>query len=122
MTTNPRLVLDQLIAAFENHYEVTSSDQVDEQALLDAEEALRDAFFTYDDVLFTQYEVELPFDLIVSDDEEDEEDDDDFIDLDEDDESDDDDDDFHKKFKHDFKGGFIKDKDGKGPHMPRNKE
>ena len=40
MTTNPRLVLDQLIAAFENHYEVTSSDQVDEQALLDAEEAL----------------------------------------------------------------------------------
>lgn len=94
MTTNPRLVLDQLIAAFENHYEVTSSDQVDEQALLDAEEALRDAFFTYDDVLFTQYEVELPFDLIVSDDDEGE-DDDDFIDLDEDDdESDDDDDDF----------------------------
>ena len=34
----------------------------------------------------------------------------------------DDDDDFHKKFKHDFKGGFIKDKDGKGPHMPQNKE
>mgnify|MGYP000916385487 FL=1 len=90
MTTNPRLVLDQLIAAFENHYEVTSSDQVDEQALLDAEEALRDAFFTYDDVLFTQYEVELPFDLIVSDDDEDEEeDDDDFIDL-EDEEDDDD--------------------------------
>ncbi|MFC2751112.1 MAG: DUF1104 domain-containing protein [Campylobacter sp.] len=34
----------------------------------------------------------------------------------------DDDDDFRKKFKHDFKGGFIKDKDGKGPHTPRNKE
>ena len=93
MTTNPRLVLDQLIAAFENHYEVTSSDQVDEQALLDAEEALRDAFFTYDDVLFTQYEVELPFDLIVSDDEEDEEDesdddDDDFIDVEDEDDDD----------------------------------
>ena len=27
MTTKPRLVLDQLIAAFENHYEVASSDQ-----------------------------------------------------------------------------------------------
>lgn len=94
MTTNPRLVLDQLIAAFENHYEVTSSDHVDEQALLDAEEALRDAFFTYDDVLFTQYEVELPFDLIVSDDDEDEEEDGDFVDLEDDDESDDDDDDF----------------------------
>lgn len=35
---------------------------------------------------------------------------------------DDDDDDFHKKFKHDFKGRFIKDKDGKGPHMPQGKE
>jgi len=34
----------------------------------------------------------------------------------------DDDDDLHKKFKRDFKGGFIKDKDGKGPHTPRNKE
>ena len=34
----------------------------------------------------------------------------------------DDDDDLHKKFQRDFKGGFIKDKDGKGPHMPRDKE
>ena len=90
MTTKPRLVLDQLIAAFENHYEVASSDQVDEQALIDAEEALRDAFFTYDDVLFTQFEVELPFDLIVSDedDEEVDQDDDEFIDLDEDEDED----------------------------------
>ena len=84
MTTNPRLVLDQLIAAFENHYEVTSSDQVDEQALLDAEEALRDAFFTYDDVLFTQYEVELPFD----EDDESDDDDDDFIDVEDEDDDD----------------------------------
>ncbi|WP_315580414.1 DNA primase [uncultured Actinomyces sp.] len=102
MTTKPRLVLDQLIAAFENHYEVASSDQVDEQALIDAEEALRDAFFTYDDVLFTQFEVELPFDLIVSDEEDEDEDfddddeddqevdedDDEFIDLDEDEDED----------------------------------
>ena len=90
MTTKPRLVLDQLIAAFENHYEVASSDQVDEQALIDAEEALRDAFFTYDDVLFTQFEVELPFDLIVSDEEDEDED----FDDDEDDEEVDDDDEF----------------------------
>ena len=98
MTTKPRLVLDQLIAAFENHYEVASSDQVDEQALIDAEEALRDAFFTYDDVLFTQFEVELPFDLIVSDEEDEDEDfdddeDDEEVDDDEDDEEVDDDDD-----------------------------
>ena len=90
MTTKPRLVLDQLIAAFENHYEVASSDQVDEQALIDAEEALRDAFFTYDDVLLTQFEVELPFDLIVSDEEDEDED----FDDDEDDEEVDDDDEF----------------------------
>lgn len=90
MTTKPRLVLDQLIAAFENHYEVASSDQVDEQALIDAEEALRDSFFTYDDVLFTQFEVELPFDLIVSDEEDEDED----FDDDEDDEEVDDDDEF----------------------------
>ena len=99
MTTKPRLVLDQLIAAFENHYEVASSDQVDEQALIDAEEALRDAFFTYDDVLFTQFEVELPFDLIVSDEEDEDEDfdddeDDEEVDDDEDDEEVDDDDEF----------------------------
>ena len=90
MTTKPRLVLDQLIAAFENHYEVASSDQVDEQALIDAEESLLDAFFTYDDVLFTQFEVELPFDLIVSDEEDEDED----FDDDEDDEEVDDDDEF----------------------------
>ena len=89
MTTKPRLVLDQLIAAFENHYEVASSDQVDEQALIDAEEALRDAFFTYDDILFTQLGVELPFDIL--DDSED--DDDDFGDSDDDEEDGDEDDD-----------------------------
>ena len=89
MTTKPRLVLDQLIAAFENHYEVASSDQVDEQALFDAEEALRDAFFTYDDILFTQLGVELPFDIL--DDSED--DDDDFGDSDDDEEDGDEDDD-----------------------------
>ena len=89
MTTNPRLVLDQLIAAFENHYEVTSSDQVDEQALLDAEEALRDAFFTYDDILFTQLGVELPFDILDEIDEDDyDEDDEDYDDEDEDEDDD----------------------------------
>ena len=88
MTTKPRLVLDQLIAAFENHYEVASSDQVDEQALIDAEEALRDAFFTYDDSLFTAYGIELPFEAFDSDGD----DDDDDEDYDDDGEYDDDDD------------------------------
>ena len=70
---------------------MASSDQVDEQALIDAEEVLRDAFFTYDDVLFTQFEVELPFDLIVSDEEDEDED---FDDDEDDEEVDDDDDEF----------------------------
>ena len=97
MTGDARRALTRLLNAFENHFDIArDGDEADDAALEAAELALRDAFFTYDDVLITQYEVELPFDLIVSDDEEDEEDDDDddFIDLDEDDESDDDDDDF----------------------------
>jgi len=47
MTTKPRLVLDQLIAAFENHYEVASSDQVDEQALIDAGLTVENAELRY---------------------------------------------------------------------------
>ena len=96
MTNDPRSALNRLIAAFEAHLDAAATGDDLSPAVVAAENALQDAFFTYDDVLFTQYEVELPFDLIVSDDEEDEEeDDDDFIDLDEDDdESDDDDDDF----------------------------
>ncbi|MFC2557618.1 MAG: DNA primase, partial [Pauljensenia sp.] len=52
-----------------------------------AELALRDAFFTYDDILFTQLGVELPFDIF-DDSDEDEEDpedydeDDDFVEVD----------------------------------------
>lgn len=89
-----RAELDKLIAAFERHFEVASSiTDEDEQSpvLTDAEEQLRDAFFTYDDALFTATGVELPFDILDDedaydeDDDEDEEDDEDIEDLDEDD-------------------------------------
>ena len=53
--------------------------------------ALRDAFFTYDDILFTQLGVELPFDILDDSDEDDEDHD---SDLGDDDDDEDDDDDF----------------------------
>lgn len=55
-----------------------------------AEAALQDAFFTYDDALFTARGIELPFDIVDADDDEDL-DDDDYEDDDEGDYEDDDD-------------------------------
>ena len=56
-------------------------------AVIAAEDRLADAFFTYDDILFTQLGVELPFDILEDIDEDDDEDDyddedDDFIEVD----------------------------------------
>lgn len=97
---DPRTELDNLIAALQRHLEVASaadSDLDDSPVLSDAEEKLRDAFFTYDDALFTATGVELPFDILEDDDEDydDDDDDDDFLDdLDDDDDDDDDDNDY----------------------------
>ena len=80
MTGDARRALTRLLNAFENH-------EADDAALEAAELALRDAFFTYDDILFTQLGVELPFDIF-DDSDEDEEDpedydeDDDFVEVD----------------------------------------
>lgn len=92
MTEESGLALERLIAAFHEHYLIArAGDQADAESLVTAEEALRDAFFTYDDELFTRFGVELPFDLLDDefDDEEDdleeeeaEDGDDDFIDVD----------------------------------------
>ncbi|MDC4233361.1 DNA primase [Actinomyces sp. B33] len=95
MTVDPRRALTRLIDAFERHYEISSQADADPEALDAAEEALRDAFFTYDDELFTRFGAELPFDLLDDDldddldDEEDEDgddldpdDDDEFVDID----------------------------------------
>lgn len=65
--------LNRLIAALERHYDVAKgSDLIHVEALDAAEEQLRDAFFTYDDLLFTKYGVELPFEMLDEDYEEDE--------------------------------------------------
>ena len=92
MTGDARRALTRLLNAFENHFDIArDGDEADDAALEAAELALRDAFFTYDDILFTLLGVELPFDIL--DDSED--DDDDFDDSDDNEEDgDEDDDDF----------------------------
>lgn len=60
-----REALDRLIVALEYHYEVSGDPEViQEETLEGAEDLLRDAFFTYDDTLFTNYGVELPFEML----------------------------------------------------------
>ena len=97
MNVDPRRALTRLLNAFENHFDIArDGDEADDAALEAAELALRDAFFTYDDILFTQLGVELPFDILDDSDEDDEDDDSDYEDEDsdfEDDEATDEDDD-----------------------------
>lgn len=91
MGTEPRKALDELIEAFRLHFEVANSDvDIDSDELLDAEERLSDAFFTYDDILFTTLGIELPFDIVDEDDFEDDFDEDDLDDDDLDEDEDDD--------------------------------
>ena len=89
MTRDARRALTRLLSAFENHFDIArDGDEADDAALEAAELALRDAFFTYDDILFTQLGVELPFDILDDSDDEDEEDDYDDEEEDEEDEDD----------------------------------
>ena len=91
MTRDARRALTRLLNAFENHFDIArDGDEVDDAALEAAELALRDAFFTYDDILFTQLGVELPFDILDDSDDEDEDDEEDDYDDEEEDEEDDD--------------------------------
>ena len=96
MTRDARRALTRLLNAFENHFDIArDGDEADDAALEAAELALRDAFFTYDDILFTQLGVELPFDILDDSDDEDdyddeEEDEEDDYDDEEEDEEDDD--------------------------------
>ena len=92
MTGDARRALTRLLNAFENHFDIArDGDEADDAALEAAELALRDAFFTYDDILFTQLGVELPFDILDDSDDEDEDDEEDDYDDEEEDEEDEDD-------------------------------
>ena len=90
MIGDARRALTRLLNAFENHFDIArDGDEADDAALEAAELALRDAFFTYDDILFTQLGVELPFDILDEIDEDDyDEDDEDYDDEDEDEDDD----------------------------------
>ena len=91
MTGDARRALTRLLNAFENHFDIArDGDEADDAALEAAELALRDAFFTYDDILFTQLGVELPFDILDDIDDEDDDDEEDDYDDEEEDEEDDD--------------------------------
>ena len=93
MTNDPRSALNRLIAAFEAHLDAAATGDELSPAVVAAENALQDAFFTYDDSLFTAYGIELPFEAFDSDgDDEDEDYDDDGEDYDDDDYDDDGDD------------------------------
>ena len=97
MTRDARRALTRLLNAFENHFDIArDGDEADDAALEAAELALRDAFFTYDDILFTQLGVELPFDILDDSDDEDDYDDEeaDEEEDDDDEEEDEEDDDF----------------------------
>lgn len=83
MTNDPRSALNRLIAAFEAHLDAAATGDELSPAVVAAENALQDAFFTYDDSLFTAYGIELPFEAFDSDGEDD--DDDDYADADDDD-------------------------------------
>ncbi|MDU0349796.1 DNA primase [Actinomyces sp. MRS3W] len=95
MTNDPRSALNRLIAAFEAHLDAAATGDENSPAVVAAENTLQDAFFTYDDALFTAYGIELPFDTFDSDEDDDSEDDyDDEDDEDIDDEDDVDEDDY----------------------------
>ena len=89
MTNDPRSALNRLIAAFEAHLDAAATGDEESPAVVAAENALQDAFFTYDDALFTAYGIELPFDIVDSEGDEDDDLGDDEDDYDEDDEYDD---------------------------------
>ncbi|MBW3068611.1 MULTISPECIES: DNA primase [unclassified Actinomyces] len=90
MTNDPRLALNRLIAAFEAHLDAAATGDEASPAVVAAEDALQDAFFTYDDALFTAYGIELPFDAFDSDEDEDEDEDDEDAEDDEDEGAEDD--------------------------------
>ena len=92
MTNDPRSALNRLIAAFEAHLDAAATGDELSPAVVAAENALQDAFFTYDDSLFTAYGIELPFEAFDSDGEDD--DDDDYADDDDDEYDDDEDEDY----------------------------
>ena len=92
MSNETREALSHLISALEIHYDVAQrADLGDGTAIAEADERLRDAYIAYDDLLYTTYGVDLPFDTLDDDYDDDDDYEDDYDDdldivlLDEDD-------------------------------------
>ncbi|WP_124039481.1 hypothetical protein [Neoactinobaculum massilliense] len=96
MATDPRSALDRLIGALETfHQAATTAGDPDADSVIEASDALADAYTIYDDVIFTEFGVESPLDIYADDDDEDDADEyeyydgddelDDDVDFDEDD-------------------------------------
>lgn len=92
---DPRTALDRLIGALEAFHDTAAHTQdPDADSVIEAMDNLADAYLVYDDSVFTNYGIELPFDVYEDDDHDDEDDDDeDYFDDDDDDFEDDFDDD-----------------------------
>ncbi|MCT1366833.1 hypothetical protein [Kocuria massiliensis] len=96
MTTEPRVALNSLIQALEEHLTALSAKRGEQDtAVENAYLGIADAFEVYEDAIYVAYNEVTPLEVFVEDDDEDEEDydelddldeDDDFEDLDEDDE------------------------------------
>ncbi|WP_371684665.1 hypothetical protein [Flaviflexus sp.] len=91
---DPRTALDRLIGAFEAFHDTAAHTQdPDAESVIEAMDNLADAYVVYDDAVFTNYGIELPFD-VYTDDDQDDDDDDDIDDIEEEDDVDDEDDDY----------------------------
>ena len=73
---DPSLELERLIDALRVHFNAARDNDPDSDQVYEAESALEDAFFRYDNALFTAYEAELPLDIVDDEDDDDEDDDD----------------------------------------------
>lgn len=81
MAIDPRAALDGLIGALEAFHQVaTNAQDPDADSVVEASDALADAYTLYDDVMFTRYEIEAPLDVYFAD----EDVDDEFEDFDDD--------------------------------------
>ena len=64
MATEPRIALQQFIAALERHFEAMASRRGDADPAVDhAYEVLKDAFLDYEEAVDEKYEEWLPFEL-----------------------------------------------------------
>lgn len=95
MAAEPRAALENLFEALREHLEIALVIQdPDAEEVLDAADALGDAFDDYDEALYQATGVDTPLDNLDGyDDDSDDDDDDDEVDDDDDDDDDDSDDD-----------------------------